>query len=680
MGFQVSPGVNITERDLTLIVPAVATTAAGFAGAFQWGPVGERILVDGVNTLRRIFQEPNGERSIYTSFFTCANFLGYGNNLQVVRVVDENAKNATTDGTAALVKNRRLFDESFTVPNGNSSLGGDFIGKYPGDLGNSLKVYVVDGNAGNTVCYVNSALSANGNQVKLSSLTGTDATPDTLTITSGDTLKFLTNGQEHRVIGYVDSSGGEVRDFFSVTANLGLSSGGGNTATALIVQPPLRQAYVAVQGGSADAKVEVRNVYAEEFTTLPSTTEFIDSRGGSNDALNILLVDEDGRWTGNKGAILEKFENVSKSSDARTFNGGKNFYKDVINDTSPYIYANTNLTGVTPDAGLTATYGEINESGDVVGFGRGFYGQSLNDGIVSLAGVSGSQLYTDGYQLFEDPETVDVSLILGGDADATLGGLLVDLADARKDCVVFLSPPVKDVENKTPETAVKNIVDFRKNNLNKSSSYAVLDGNTKFQLDPYNDVVRALPFNGDVAGLVARTEVLAEPWFSPAGFNRGQLRGVVRLAFNPTKTHRDELYKNNINPVVSFPGQGTVLFGDKTLQTKPSAFDRINVRRLFIILEKAIATAAKFQLFELNDSFTRNQFKNLIIPFLRTVQSRRGIIDFKVVCDESNNTGEVIDRNEFVADIFIKPARSINFIQLNFIATRTGVDFNEVGG
>lgn len=680
MGFQVSPGVNVTERDLTLIVPAVATTAAGFAGTFQWGPVGERILVDSTNTLRRVFGEPNNDKEVYTSFFTCANFLGYGNNLQVVRVVNTDAKNATSDGTAALVKSRRLFDASYSpvAPNGSSSLGGDFIAKYPGDLGNSLKVYVFDGDAGVTTAYSNAALTANGNQVALASLTGTDATPDTLTVTNGDTLKFTTNGQEHRVIGYLDANGNEVRDFFSITANMGTSTGGGSTATTLIVQPPLRQAYSGA--GSAGATIEVRNVYGQEFVQVSTTTEYMESRGASNDALNILVVDEDGLWTGNKGAILEKFENVSKSALAKTFNGGKNFYKDVLNDTSRYLYANTNITGITPAAGLTATYLTLNESGDIVGFGRGFYGQSLNGGNVNNAGVSGSDLYTDGYQLFEDPETVDVSLILGGDADATLGGLLIDMADARKDCVVFLSPQVVDVENKTPEDAVKSIVDYRKTNLNKSSSYAFLDGNIKYQLDPYNDVVRTLPFNGDVAGLVARTEVVSEPWFSPAGFNRGQLRGVVKLGFNPTKTHRDELYKNNINPIVAFPGQGTVLFGDKTLQTKPSAFDRINVRRLFIILEKAIATAAKFQLFELNDSFTRNQFKNLIVPFLRTVQSRRGIIDFKVICDETNNTGEVIDRNEFVADIFVKPARSINFIQLNFIATRTGIDFNEVGG
>ncbi len=678
MGFQVSPGVNITERDLTLIVPAVATTAAGFAGTFQWGPVGERILVDSTNTLNRIFGEPNNEKEVYTSFFTCANFLGYGNNLQVVRVVDASATNSTTDGTAALVKNRRDFDASYVAPNGSSSLGGDFIAKYPGDLGNSLKVYVFDGAAGVTHLHLDTSVAANGNTL---GLVGKDvAGGGSVTITKGDTIKFSSDGQEHRVVGYMSGTD-EVRDFFSVAAAMGSTGAGASAeATALIVQPPFRAAYTGRAAADLGVTLEIKNVYSEEFTRVATTTDFMESRGASNDAVNVMVVDEGGLWTGNQGSILEKFEFVSKSRDAKTFNGGGNFYKDRVNETSRYIYANTNLTGVTPGAGLTASYNTVDESGDITGFDKGFYGKSLTDGSADNVGLSGGSLYTDGYSLFEDPETVDVSLLLGGGANSVLSGLLVDLADARKDCVVFLSPPVEDVEDKAAETAVKNIVDYRKTALNKSSSYAVMDGNIKYQLDPYNDVVRAIPFNADVAGLVARTEVISEPWFSPAGFNRGQLRGVVRTGFNPTKTHRDELYKNNVNPIVSFPGQGTVLFGDKTLQTKPSAFDRINVRRLFVILEKAIATAAKFQLFELNDSFTRNQFKNLIVPFLRTVQSRRGIIDFKVVCDESNNNGEVIDRNEFVADIFIKPARSINFIQLNFIATRTGVDFNEVGG
>jgi len=264
---------------------------------------------------------------------------------------------------------------------------------------------------------------------------------------------------------------------------------------------------------------------------------------------------------------------------------------------------------------------------------------------------------------------------MGPTTTASVVNSVIAIADSRRDCVVFASPQYTDVVNTTGQA--DKIVSYR--NTLTDSSFAVLDSGWKYQYDRYNDKYRYVPLNGDIAGLAARTDYIADPWFSPAGYNRGVIKNVVKLAYSPSKTDRDTLYKKGINPVVTFPGQGTLLFGDKTLQSRPSAFDRINVRRLFIVLEKAIATASKFQLFEFNDPFTRGQFRNLVEPFLRDVQGRRGISDFRVVCDETNNTAEVIDRNEFVADIFIKPARAINFIQLNFVATRTGVSFEEVG-
>jgi phage tail sheath protein FI len=289
-----------------------------------------------------------------------------------------------------------------------------------------------------------------------------------------------------------------------------------------------------------------------------------------------------------------------------------------------------------------------------------------------------------GYDMFKDPELIDVNLIIGGPeyqnsspSGTTVAKLIKDrITDVRKDCVLFCSAPISNPA--LTETQKKDIAIAYRNNIG-SSSYVVIDSGYKYMYDIYNDKYRWVPLCGDIAGLCARTDVTNDPWWSPAGFNRGQVKGVVKLAFNPTLTFRDELYKNNINPVVTFPGEGTVLYGDKTAQAKPSAFDRINVRRLFIVLEKAIATASKYSLFEFNDAFTRAQFRSLVEPFLRDVQSRRGLYDFKVVCDEKNNTPEVIDGNRFVADIYIKPARSINFIQLNFIATRTGVSFSEVG-
>ena len=381
-------------------------------------------------------------------------------------------------------------------------------------------------------------------------------------------------------------------------------------------------------------------------------TEF-DSRPAGTD-VHILIIDEDGEWTDVAGDVVEKFADLSQTVGAKRDDGRSKYWKTVLNEQSAYLWAG--------GATLAANSG-ISLSGAV-------------DGNTVTTG----QRYT-GYQLFEDAESVDVSLLLGGPAEETLGGQIIDICDARKDCVAFLSPASSDVVGVlNPTTASANVVDYRDNQLNKSSSYAVLDSGWKYQYDAYNDVFRYVPLNGDIAGLCVRTDTQEDPWFSPAGFNRGQIRGVTKLAFNPRKAHRDNLYKAGVNPVVAFPGEGTVLFGDKTLQSKPSAFDRINVRRLFIVLEKAIATAAKFSLFEFNDSFTRAQFKALVEPFLRDVQARRGITDFKVVCDESNNTGEVIDGNRFVADIYVKPARSINFIQLNFIATRTGVSFDEITG
>ena len=288
------------------------------------------------------------------------------------------------------------------------------------------------------------------------------------------------------------------------------------------------------------------------------------------------------------------------------------------------------------------------------------------------------------YDLFSDVDTVDINLVLAGSCPASTDGvthatMIMDLCEARKDCVGFISPRRADVVGvSTGAAQVTNVKGFFDNLA--SSSYSVFDSGYKYMYDKYSDVYRFVPLNGDIAGLSANTDNVADPWFSPAGYNRGQIRGAVKLAFNPTKAQRDILYPARVNPVCTFPGQGTVLFGDKTALSRPSAFDRINVRRLFIVLEKAIATAAKFQLFEFNDAFTQAQFKNLVEPFLRDVQGRRGITDFSVIADETNNTGEVIDRNEFVADIYIKPARSINFITLNFVAVRTGVAFSEVGG
>ena len=414
--------------------------------------------------------------------------------------------------------------------------------------------------------------------------------------------------------------------------------------------------------------------YKDEFDAAPATSTYATSVGGTQDEMHIVVVDEDGAWSGTQGTILEKFAFVSKASDAKKSDGTNNYYKSVLNSRSEYIYWMDHPTGVT---GTTA-WGSA---------AAGATFKTLTAVLsISLDGGTDDFVATDGelqsaYALFANAEQFDISLIMAGKATAATATYIINnICETRLDCVAFVSPQSTSTAEPiigSTSTEQNAIIAYR--GALPSTSYAVLDSGYKYQYDRYNDQYRYVPLNGDIAGLCARTDYTNDPWFSPGGLNRGQIKNVVKLAFNPSKTQRDMLYKSGINPVVTFPGEGTVMFGDKTLLAKPSAFDRINVRRLFIVMEKAIATAAKFQLFEFNDGFTRAQFKNLVEPFLRDVQGRRGITDFVVKCDESNNTGEVIDRNEFVADIFVKPNRSINFITLNFVAARSAINFSEIG-
>jgi hypothetical protein len=414
--------------------------------------------------------------------------------------------------------------------------------------------------------------------------------------------------------------------------------------------------------------------YESEFDAAPATSPYAASVGGSGDEVHVIVIDEDGLWTGTAGTVLEKFAFLSKASDGKKPDGTNNYYKDAINSRSEYIWWMDHPTAVTGTTSWGATAA-----------GSAFKTLTAVQ-TVSLSGGTDDYALTDGeknsaFALFANAEQYDVSLVMLGKASTTVAQYVIsNICETRLDCIALISPQRVsngDVIIGATSTEIGYITGYR--DALSSTSYAVMDSGSKYQYDRYNDKYRYVPLNGDVAGLCARTDYTNDPWFSPGGLNRGQIKNVVRLAVNPTKTQRDTLYKKGVNPVVTFPGEGTVLFGDKTLLAKPSAFDRINVRRLFIVMEKAIATAAKFQLFEFNDSFTRAQFKNLVEPFLRDVQGRRGITDFVVKCDESNNTGEVIDRNEFIADIFVKPNRSINFITLNFVAARSAINFSEIG-
>ena len=556
MAFQLSAGVNVSEIDLTTIVPSVSTSIGAFAGPFAWGPAGEIITISDEVRLVDTFGKPDSTN--YEYWFSAANFLAYSNNLKVVRAINIAASRNATSNTAVLIKNEDAWENTYS--NGSSNAYGVFAARYAGAVGNSLKVSMADANT-------------------------------------------FTNW-----------------------------------------------------------------TYAGQFTSAPGTTSYATKQGGIYDEMHVIVIDEDGLISGTQGTILEKYAFVSKGSDSKDDSGNSNFYRNVIADKSKYIHwMDHPIANGATNWGTTVsakTFANLT-SNVTVSLSGGV------DGTISTANV------VTAYDSFDSAESVDISLVISGPAGQTLADSLISMCESRKDCLVFLSPEKADCVN-NPGSEVTDTVAYR--NTLTSSSYAVLDGNWKYQYDKFNDVYRWVPCNGDVAGLCARTDLERDPWFSPGGLNRGILKNVIKLAYNPTKTNRDDLYVKGINPIVSFQGEGTVLFGDKTMLSKPSAFDRINVRRLFIVLEKAIARAARFSLFEFNDQFTRAQFVALVEPFLRDVQGRRGITDFRVVCDETNNTGEVIDRNEFVGDIYIKPARSINFIQLNFVAVRTGVSFDEVVG
>jgi len=703
MPFQVSPGVNITEIDLTTVVPAVSTTEGAFAGVFRWGPIDKRILIDSESTLVQRFGKPTNLNP--ETFFTAANFLSYGNKLYVVRAA--NTADATgvtgvlsayanvgavTTNSSLIIKNDDQIDDS-TV---QSAIGGEtnvrYIARYPGALGNSLKISVCD--TPNTYFSNTSLTGGNANLSSNGQLTSIVAN------TGANTVTLKVANSSTGILSEATTRVNTLRDLLTVGDLIEL----GNTSigTKLVKVSSIgttttnsTHAYVTVNVESKFTlsdygNISVANVlttsagylkryweYALNVDAAPGTSPYVQNFGNSAavDQVHVVVEDEDGQFTGVPGTILEAYQGLSRATDAKTEDGASLHIKDVINSTSKYVYYNVNRA-----SGYTNTAVYMASQANNLPLSQSFVGGSdgSDEGSIPVTEL------TSGYDFFKSSESVDISLILagkarGGTSNTQVANYIIDnICETRKDCVAFISPYKEAVVLNAAADEVDKVVTFR--NAVTPTSYAVLDSGYKYQYDKYNDLYRYIPLNGDVAGLCVRTDDTRDPWFSPAGFNRGAIKNVVKLAYNPNKSERDVLYKNSINPVVTFPGQGTILYGDKTLLNKTSAFDRINVRRLFIVLEKAISTAAKFTMFEFNDEFTRAQFRNLVEPFLRDVQGRRGIYDFKVVCDETNNTPEVIDRNEFVGDIYIKPAKSINYIQLNFTAVRTGVEFSEVVG
>jgi hypothetical protein len=668
MAFLVSPGVQVNEVDLTNVVPAVATSIGAIAGAFEKGPVSTIVNISSEEELVEIFGKPQGSSNQFETFFSAANFLKYTDSLKVVRA--ESALVNAGANSGVLIRDLDHYDASFSTGQGSN---GEWTARTAGTWANGIKVEICA-----TATAFEQDLSTNNlvNQADVAvgdtTIAVDDADASGYAFNVGDLISF-----------YSDTANTvSVDDFneYEVTAI--------NTSTnALTVRLKDDPSGAGLQTAIPnDSKIKRRWKYADQFSGAPGTSDYNTNNGrGSGDELHVIVADGTGDITGydtdtagNRAkGVIEAFGNMSKNSGAKGPQGDSIYYADVIRAKSNFIYWTDHISaGSNWGTDTTSTYTAVDTiTIDELTGGTDDY--ALTAGEIEVA-----------YDKFKDTESEDINLVIGGSssivADTSTGHdthvtMITNLVEGRKDCVGFVSPYRSATVGVT--TSAKQASNVRvAADLCPSSSYMVFDSGYMYMYDKYNDAYRFVPLNGSVAGLCANTDQVADAWFSPAGYTRGTVRGAIKLSFNPDKADRDILYQARVNPVVNFPGQGVTLFGDKTAQTKPSAFDRINVRRLFLVLEKAIATAAKFQLFEFNDEFTRAQFRSLIEPFLRDVQGRRGITDFLVKCDASNNTGSVIDRNEFVADIFVKPARSINFITLNFVATRTGVAFSEVGG
>jgi hypothetical protein len=862
MAFQLSPGVNVTEVDLTTVVPSVASSDGAIGGVFRWGPVGQRVLVDSESKLVSRFGTPTNFNA--ETFFTAANFLSYSNSLYVSRAANTtgstpgninfvitanssvsnnivvgnttglaigmyitqssnatvvptgNQYSITSVNSTAIVLSQNLFtsntattantnlyfgrpetaytavafgaNNSATAPyfvanlvnqivkNDNlyTSKDGTFdddvvyVARYPGAMGNSLRIGVCDTSAsfssnvvlsnttvntfidfrvgtniatikfngssnasanvvanniivgdqilaGNssmglqylqvtnvavTNSYTNtSALSFFGNSTYINAATGFITTPAALSTTpysNGDVVTYANNAGNTALTGLTGGSSYYVIEANTTGFKLSTTPYGSNilitpaTGSDFTLASNTNTVKITFQSSYRLRDNFVANTFQRNweffnlFGTAPgqSTWQLNNGNTSANDEMHLVVVDSGGQFTGTQGTILETYKGLSRATDAQNLDGTDNYYKDVVNKSSQYIWWAGDRTTAPSNTAInliSATSSQpINSQMSLGSDGR-------DESSVTLGSLG------EAYDLFVSPEDVDISLVLQGrptGGSTVVAGqtiqnfqlanyIINNICEIRKDCVALISPDKSMVLNNIGNEAL-SLKNWR--NSLVSSSYGVLDSGYKYQYDRYNDVYRWIPLNGDIGGLCARTDHSNDAWWSPAGFNRGNIKNVVKLPYNPKKTDRDVLFANGINPVVAFPGQGTVLYGDKTLQAKPSAFDRINVRRLFIVLEKAISTASKYSLFEFNDSFTRSQFKNLITPYLRTIKGRRGITDFVVICDETNNTGAIIDANQFVGDIYIKPARSVNFIQLNFVAVGTGVQFSEVIG
>ena len=724
-----SPGIVIREVDLTLgRVDPTSGSIGALVAPFSKGPVNEPQLIESEEDLLQTFGQPYPVDKHYEHWMVASSFLAYGGTMQVVRADDHNTatgvgvSNAFV-GTASSIRvlsnthyNQLGYDE-------NAITGATVVAKNPGTWANGVRVAIIDSLADQTLTVQNSnafavgtAVTVSASGIKKPTATGTETLDGYIKGIVTETPNTTTLGV--KVISHVSAAGtvtnveyGGIYKFgageVGLTTAGGTIDGTGGTNTITKEVDWFENQNIVLT--SKDANGNPITLEWDQLANAPGTSAYVAARGGRNDEVHVVVIDDKGTVTGNAGTILEKHLNLSKAKDGEYSVGSTSYWRKYLATNSKYIYGGSAPAGITTTGWSTSSSNTLDadsgwdQDADSVNFGasgvvtgtleKGANYGSKTDLTTSGALSSGLDDIISGYTLFENTEETEVDFILMGSANyaketaQALAEKVIAVAEARKDAVAFVSPYRQAFLNDSAagSVTVSNIDQMTTNVVGfyapiSSTTYGVFDSGYKYMYDRFNNVFRYIPLNGDIAGTCARTDIEQFPWFSPAGTARGAILNAVKLIYNPGKKQRDILYSNRINPVILSPGAGIVLFGDKTGFAKSSAFDRINVRRLFIYLEDAIKAAAKDQLFEFNDEITRTNFVNIIEPFLRDVQSKRGIFDFVVVCDETNNTAAVIDSNEFVADIFIKPARSINFIGLTFVATRTGVAFEEVIG
>ena len=622
----ISPGIKITESDLVSSSQSVSSTSGGFSGQFRWGPIDKAVQITNETELVNQFGKPNATNVV--DFMSAANFLGYSGSLFVVRSANT-ALNATaeattgsgTAGTGVSIKNEDVYLNTASFNNG------PWAGRYSGALGNALKV---------SLCPSSAAFS--------STLTGTySVTAGSTTVTGSGTA-----ANTEMQVGDILVLGGRASKVTAIA----------NTTSLTIESAHLT--------GASAATGTRRWEFFGEFDSAPATSSAGTIAGATGDELHVVVVDKTGDITGTAGTVLEKYGYLSKGSNAKADSGGSNYYPTVINERSNWIFwTDHDNAGSNWGNTLSSTTFTAVSTPKTYSLTGGSDGNALTDGDRSTSFV-----------LLANKQEVPASIIVAGQANATVvNRIIADVAEVRKDVVVCVSPLRANVVNNAGSEAT-SIVSWA--DTVTRSTYAVADSGWKYQYDKYNDAYVYVPLNADTAGCMARNDFQREPWLSPAGFSNGRIQNLVRLAYNPNQADRDTLYKAAVNPVITQVGQGTVLFGDKTFTLKNTSMNRVNVRRLFIELQKTIGQAADNVLFDQNDETTRSGFVSLVVPYLRSVQSRRGITAFRVVCDASNNPEDVVNSNEFVCDIFVQPIRSVNFIQLNFVSVRGTATFAEI--